>query len=215
MMNDTDQKKTFDRLFPNQIKLNGKGFGNLIALPWQGRAVKKGNTLFLDPETGFTEPYEKQSLILKNIKKVTEDQFDQIIDEWGLSRDQSGKSEGLAKTSERNLDENNFPPATLGKIKDGCSFIKHCETDASTLNEQEWYAMLTITARCMNGTKLSHRLSEPHPQYSPDETDAKIEHALRDTGPYTCAKIKEFSPDSCRKCQHYGKIKSPIVPRVV
>ncbi len=44
---------SFDRLFPAQDRISGKGFGSLVALPFQGNAVRKGHTLFLDPDTGF------------------------------------------------------------------------------------------------------------------------------------------------------------------
>ncbi|WP_440310964.1 TOTE conflict system archaeo-eukaryotic primase domain-containing protein, partial [Klebsiella pneumoniae] len=33
---DDAEVSSFDRLFPNQDALSGKGFGNLIALPFQG-----------------------------------------------------------------------------------------------------------------------------------------------------------------------------------
>jgi len=40
--------RSYDRLFPNQDTLPKGGFGNLIALPLQGHAREKGNSLFLD-----------------------------------------------------------------------------------------------------------------------------------------------------------------------
>ena len=40
--------ESYDRLFPNQDILPSGGFGNLIALPLQYRAIPRGNTLFLD-----------------------------------------------------------------------------------------------------------------------------------------------------------------------
>ena len=40
--------ESYDRLFPNQDTMPRGGFGNLIALPFQGKAMKQGNTLFLD-----------------------------------------------------------------------------------------------------------------------------------------------------------------------
>ena len=42
---------SYDRLFPNQDLLPENGFGNLIALPLQGRARRHGNSVFLDPKT--------------------------------------------------------------------------------------------------------------------------------------------------------------------
>jgi hypothetical protein len=39
-----------DRLFPNQDTMPRGGFGNLIALPLQYEARKRGNTVFLDEQ---------------------------------------------------------------------------------------------------------------------------------------------------------------------
>ena len=40
--------QSYDRLFPYQDTLPKGGFGNLIALPFQGQAQRDGNTLFGD-----------------------------------------------------------------------------------------------------------------------------------------------------------------------
>lgn len=39
-----DKSSSFDRLFPNQDRLSGKGFGNLIALPFYKTAMEAGNS---------------------------------------------------------------------------------------------------------------------------------------------------------------------------
>jgi hypothetical protein len=77
---------SFDKLIPDQDTLEGKKFGNLIALPFQGTAAKKRHTLFLDPETGFTEPVKDQWEYLKCLARWTEAGLDQIIKEWGIER---------------------------------------------------------------------------------------------------------------------------------
>lgn len=59
---------SYDRMFPNQNTMPKGGFGNLIALPLQGRAVKNGNTVFLD---GDLEPYPDQWAYLKTIRRVS------------------------------------------------------------------------------------------------------------------------------------------------
>jgi hypothetical protein len=46
-----DKASSFDRLFPNQDALSGKGLGNLIALPLHSPTVGQGNSCFIDPET--------------------------------------------------------------------------------------------------------------------------------------------------------------------
>lgn len=50
-------RKTYDRMFPSQDAHTGKGFGNLIALPLQGNAIKQKNTVFINTSG---EPYPDQ-----------------------------------------------------------------------------------------------------------------------------------------------------------
>lgn len=40
--------KSYDRFFPNQDRLPEGGFGNLVALPLQGKARKEGNSVFVN-----------------------------------------------------------------------------------------------------------------------------------------------------------------------
>ncbi len=67
---------SFDRLFPNQDYLSGKGLGNLIALPFHKTAMQAGNSCFIHPET--LEPYSDQWEILKNIKKISLEKLDSL-----------------------------------------------------------------------------------------------------------------------------------------
>lgn len=69
-----DKSSSFDRLFPNQDFLSGKGLGNLIALPFFKPAMEKGNSCFINPET--FEPYLEQWKFLNGIKKVSTDLLD-------------------------------------------------------------------------------------------------------------------------------------------
>jgi hypothetical protein len=78
-----------------------------------------------------------------------------------------------------------------------CAFIRHCRDDAVTLTEPEWYAMISNVGRCIDGQTFVHQLSAPYPGYSPKETDAKIAHALQDTGPHTCAFIRGLGFAGC------------------
>lgn len=59
---------SYDRLFPAQDTLPKGGFGNLIALPFQGRAQREGNTLFIDEK--FV-PYADQWSFLSTLPKIT------------------------------------------------------------------------------------------------------------------------------------------------
>ena len=63
-----DKSSSFDRLFPNQDSLSGKGLGNLIALPLYKPALEQGNSCFIDP--GTLEPYADQWAFLGKIQRV-------------------------------------------------------------------------------------------------------------------------------------------------
>lgn len=74
-----DKSSSFDRLFPNQDFLSGKGLGNLIALPFFKPAMKKGNSCFINPET--FEPYTNQWQFLNEIERASIEELDKIFQE--------------------------------------------------------------------------------------------------------------------------------------
>ena len=198
---------TFDRLFPNQDKLSGKGLGNLIAAPFQGGAGLHGHTLILDPETNYKEPFPDQWTVLRDIEKATGADLDRLIDDWKLEKEAPPKR---ANSDFKPIQENQ-PLGIFSRIKAGCPFIKHCCNDSDKASEPEWYAFLTIVARCEDGRRLAHKYSADHISYGPDATDQKIEHALTDTGPYLCETIRgQINGKYCQKCTHLGKISTPL-----
>ncbi|MFN3640951.1 MAG: TOTE conflict system archaeo-eukaryotic primase domain-containing protein, partial [Flavobacterium sp.] len=73
-----DKSSSFDRLFPNQDFLSGKGFGNLIALPLFKPTFEEGNSCFVNPES--FEPITDQWDFLKNIKRVSTNHLDKLYD---------------------------------------------------------------------------------------------------------------------------------------
>lgn len=72
-----DKNSSFDRLFPNQDKLSGKGFGNLIALPFHKTSLELGNSCFINPEKAI--PYTNQWEFLNGIKRISTNDLDQIF----------------------------------------------------------------------------------------------------------------------------------------
>jgi hypothetical protein len=101
-------------------------------------------------------------------------------------------------------------PDNLASVLAGCAWMRHCEADAANLSEPQWHGMLGISGRCENGRELSHKLSEPYPGYTPEETDEKLQHALNDAGPVTCNKVAgEFGFEDCARCPARG-ITSPM-----
>ena len=63
--------RCYDRLFPSQDVLPGRGPGNLIAAPLHGKSRKIGTTVFLDLAT--LEPYEDQWDYLSTLERLTPD----------------------------------------------------------------------------------------------------------------------------------------------
>ena len=65
-------------------------------------------------------------------------------------------------------------------------FIAYCRDHAKTLPEPLWYAMITNLIGFRGGRKAIHDLSRPHPNYSFEETEEKIAHAVSDApGPHS------------------------------
>ncbi|EMY33850.1 Helicase [Arthrobacter crystallopoietes BAB-32] len=60
---------SYDRLFPSQDTHSGKGMGNLIAAPLNGKRRLHGTTLFLDTTT--LEPYEDQWAYLSSLDRLS------------------------------------------------------------------------------------------------------------------------------------------------
>lgn len=71
-----DKSSSFDRLFPNQDFLSGKGFGNLIALPFHKLSLENGNSCFIDPDT--FQPVKDQWQVLKTIKRISIAELDNL-----------------------------------------------------------------------------------------------------------------------------------------
>lgn len=126
----------------------------------------------------------------------------------GKRKFQSGKMPAFNHTEKKT-----YPAADLARIVGGCTWLRHCRDDAAHLVEPEWYAMLTVVGRAVDGKEHAHAWSKPYLRYRPDETDAKLKHALTDTGPVTCqhvaGELGQHLPH-CSKCRHWEKIESPI-----
>ncbi|MCF6360511.1 MAG: hypothetical protein L3J29_07090 [Cyclobacteriaceae bacterium] len=73
-----DKTSSFDRIFPNQDFLSGKGLGNLIALPLFKNTLEQGNGCFIDTETLI--PFDNQWAFLKQIKRISNTDLDKLYD---------------------------------------------------------------------------------------------------------------------------------------
>lgn len=69
-------RKTFDRMFPSQDEHTGKGYGNLICLPLQGKCVVEENTIFISPEG---EPIPDQWGYLQTVQKISIEEINRYL----------------------------------------------------------------------------------------------------------------------------------------
>src|SRR3989338_3467848 len=69
-------RKTYDRMFPSQNEHAGKGYGNLICLPLQGKLVIEEKTVFL---TQDGETILNQWEYLQTIKKLSTQMVEQYV----------------------------------------------------------------------------------------------------------------------------------------
>ncbi|WP_448619274.1 TOTE conflict system archaeo-eukaryotic primase domain-containing protein [Geodermatophilus sp. URMC 65] len=72
---------SYDRLFPSQDVVQVGGLGNLIAAPLQGRARRRGATVFLDLAT--MEPHEDQWAYLSSLGRLTPKEVDRLARRLG------------------------------------------------------------------------------------------------------------------------------------
>ena len=197
VIGDHTKLSSFDRFFPSQEELSGKGFGNLIALPFQGQAAKNGHTLFLDPAGGFAEPYKDQWGVLSSIKRISESTLDELIAHWNLKRETSnGNGYNYSATSN---------DKAIEKILN-CDFVKWCKDQPEKVSEPLWYSLISnlICVR-PGGYSLCHEISKGYPGYSVAETDSKIHQSLDSSGPHTCEYIRKNG----FKCEGECRVKSP------
>lgn len=189
-----DQLPSRDRYFPlqDEIKENQQ-LGSLIAYPFQGKVAKSGHTLLLDPDTDYVEPYDDQLEALKNVQRITEQQLDDYIAKFSpeVVKTEHSKDGNVALNLEDVLK---------------CEFLRYCYENQETLPEPLWLAMITNLCRLPNGRELCHEFSKNYLGYTQVETDKKIDHALKDLKPYTCAQIRSDGYPCSKNC----RVKSPI-----
>nr|WP_241159147.1 DEAD/DEAH box helicase family protein [Adlercreutzia sp. ZJ141] len=68
--------ESYDRMFPNQDSTPTGGFGNAIALPFQGTARQNENTVFVDENY---VPYPDQWAYLASIRRMTPDELSSVL----------------------------------------------------------------------------------------------------------------------------------------
>ena len=185
-------------VFPKQDSLPSGGYGSPIALPYAGQSIP------LDQNT--LVPLELHAAKVLKITLSPEPPDQDVVDE------NFNTPCTIPMNYKSKIPTLEGPPlANFNLVKKGCAFILHCAEDAKTLPEPDWYYGLTIATRCIQGQEICHEISKPYPGYTFEETEKKIDHAFKDSGPVTCEKIAELtSEEYCKTCPHRGTVKSPI-----
>jgi putative DNA primase/helicase len=146
------------------------------------------------------DPKPVEILHLENRRYALEE-FLEVLD-W---EEELGRQYDLGETEGKGLQAEVYDGLEIVLQSD---FIRYCRENAETLPEPLWYAMITNLISFKGGRKAIHELSRPYPRYSFEETEKKIEHALKDApGPHTVRYIEEHG-FRCEDCIREG-VKSP------
>lgn len=195
-------EKAFDRIYPNQDSVHG-GYGNLLAVPFWGKTVPEGNSLFIDPET--LTPSPDQLAVLLNAKRVLESEIDVYIDSHKL-----GKLVAVIQSRKSGKVPRAYKLDHLGELSDihSCEFIKYVHEHRTDLHEQLWFSLANNLAPYgEDGRTLFHALSEGHEKYSIKEADQKFDNSLKrlddNKSPVGCKKLEEhgFACPLLKECQ--------------
>lgn len=119
-----DKSSSFDRLFPNQDFLSGKGLGNLIALPFYKKTFDEGNSCFIDDET--LKPIENQWDYLQNIKRVSKEKLLELLPRNGFPEDflqnTISKNLEIRLSNQINISRNGLPTILINFLKEELNF---------------------------------------------------------------------------------------------
>lgn len=126
---------SYDRMFPNQDTMPKGGFGNLIALPLQGRARKSKNSEFVDDN--FIS-YPDQWEYLYNIKKITANEIEEytklLCDNGDLGELVSEDEKPWEKKPEQNITPMDFS-GIVEIVKANMLFVKKKGISQYALNK--------------------------------------------------------------------------------
>lgn len=118
-------------MFPNQDEHSGKGFGNLIALPPQGKAKENNNTIFLNPNDNLI-PFDNQWELLSKAKKVSTIKLDGLYNEFNdvdtsndipVKKSSSSKQLAITIAEQIYISKINIPRVLVNFLREELNFI--------------------------------------------------------------------------------------------
>lgn len=104
----------------------------------------------------------------------------------------------------------------LGLIESRCRFLARVRDNISRpaddplrVSEPEWYAALSVWARCRGGDEVAASRHRPSHTYGSPEQHADKYARAKEVGPATCAHVRRISPASCEGCPL--QVTSPVL----
>lgn len=91
---------------------------------------------------------------------------------------------------------------------EGCAQLLYQYQNQESVSEPMWFNALSIAHRCVDRETAIHKISERHPEYSPEDTEEKASHTAF---AQRCSTFEKNNPGGCEGCQWKGRIGSPIV----
>lgn len=170
---------TFDRMFPNQDTASG-GYGNLIALPYQGNDYRGGNSTFVD-DTGVRIPFPE---FIKDVKKNSKAFLMRMYEDNlpNLDNMVEGKFEG--EHQRQSL-------SGALKVVTFSNWMKAArERMSGQGQEPEFYALCCQFAQLEDGERLAYEFGRLHP-YSDARIAQKFEQAKQVNKPHSCRTLRE------------------------
>lgn len=152
------------------------------------------------------EPYKKCQNVQLSLKK-------HAIDLAGLAgiafaKEKEQLSELETKRALKTIDQKT--------ILTDCEIIKWAKEKGPEVKEPTGYKLLSILARLPDERKTAHEFYKGWTGSSSlmaTDPDKKMDQAVNASRPALCKTLELLTPENaenCRKCRHFGKIKSPI-----
>lgn len=128
---------SYDRMFPNQDTMPKGGFGNLIALPLQGKARKEHNSEFVDDDfISFSDQWE----FLYQIKKIAAEDIDEVIAKLHIQNELgelvTEEEKPWEKKHENPMTAFDFP-GTIHVVEANLLFIEKAGISQKALNQMK------------------------------------------------------------------------------
>lgn len=187
--------KTYDRMFPNQDS-NSDNYGNLIALPYNGKGFREGKSVFINPATREPiGPREFVKSVKRNKTSFIESLYDNLPTE--TRNPTSPALSGSRTTSRQTL-------TGAVKVVNFCKWMKAAKERMHQQNQEpEFYALCCQFAQLEQGEALAYEYGRLHP-YSDERIAQKYEQAVKANKPHSCKTLREEFGYECTCDIDYG-----------